>query len=185
MGASRPRKRQDAAAETDLPPELQDEATEGPPPVGPAVQDVIDRADGKRSFREKVKLPDKLSIPAGEAVVQLIDKGNNAAGVGIRILLPNGRKPTDEEREIIRRHVTAAEGERPSGFEWKSQLGMWLKGIGSDSAPSRAVAIRLDAERRVEKLAADLKEHYLDPAGFAARVRQEREQATQGHDLPD
>jgi hypothetical protein len=189
MGTGRAkRQRQETAAEhgkayEPLPGEIA-ASGDGPQEGGTVAQEVTDRADGKRSFREKVQLPDKLSIPAGEAVVQLIDKADNAAGIGIRILLPNGRKPTEVEREIIRRHVTAAEGERPTGFEWKNQLGMWLKGIGADSSPMRAVAIRLDAERRCENLSADLKEHYLDPEGFAARVRREREQAAQDQGIP-
>jgi hypothetical protein len=137
-------------------------------------------------------LPDKITIPAGDMKVQLIDKGDNAAGIGIRIMFPEGSKdrPTPEEKEIIRRNIKGEDGEK-TGFTWNGQMGMWHKDIfrngeHPDDVPlTRPVAIRLDAERRVEKLAAALKHHQADPAGYADRLRQEREQATQRDGIPD
>jgi hypothetical protein len=68
---------------------------------------------------------------------------------------------------------------------------MWHKHIvrpGEDVAEvpsSRPVAIRLDAERRVEKLAEALREHIADPVGYADMIRQQREQAANRERIPD
>jgi hypothetical protein len=142
--------------------------------------------------RRQQKLPDKLEIPAGDMLVQLIDKSDNAAGIGIRVVFPDGAegRPTAEEKAIIRRHVKGEEGES-TGFNWNGQVGMWHKhivreGEHPDDVPAtRAVAIRLDAENRVEKLADALRQHAADPVGYADRVRQDREQASHSHGFPD
>jgi len=62
--------------------------------------------------------------------VQFIDKGDNRAGIGIRVVFPEGSKnrPTAEEKEIIRQHIKGAEGEN-TGFGWNGQVGMWHKQI--------------------------------------------------------
>ena len=104
------------------------------------------------------KLPDKMTVTAGDLKVQLIDAGRNEMGIGIRVVFPEGRKPTDEEKEIIRLHIRGEEGEQ-TGFKWDRDAGLWLKHIlregehVDDVPPSRPVAIRLDAERRVQQLA--------------------------------
>lgn len=140
------------------------------------------------AFRRK--LPDTLTIPVGDLKVQLIDKGDNRAGIGIRVEFPEGRKPTDEEKEIIRRHIKGEEGQS-TGFTWSGQIGMWQKDIvrrGEDSRDvpaTRAVAIRLDAENRVKALAEDFKQLYTDPTGYAEKIRQQRDHAAQGQSLPD
>jgi hypothetical protein len=128
------------------------------------------------------RLPDTCIRSAGDLLVQLIDKGDNAAGIGIRVLAPEGRSLTGEEKGIIRAHVR---GDGGTGFDWKQGLGMWHKPVGADAPAMKAVAIRLDAERRVAALAADLAEHHRDPQGFAARVRQGREQAAETDRIPD
>jgi hypothetical protein len=142
--------------------------------------------------KRQSKLPPMLNIPAGDTLVQLIDKGDNQAGIGIRIAFLEGAKnrPTEEEKAIIRRHVKGEEGE-PTGFTWKRDLGMWHKPIvrpgenPHEVPPSRPVAIRLDAERRVKDLADDLKQLQADPVGYAERLRLEREQAAQREPIPD
>jgi hypothetical protein len=127
----------------------------------------------------------KTTFPAGDMIVHLIDKGENEAGIGIRVEFPQGAKnrPNEEEKAIIRRHVKGEEGQE-SGFAWKGDFGMWHKDIGRDSSPNRAVAIRLDAESRVQKLADALKHHAIDPSGYAERIQQEREHAPEGR-IPD
>jgi hypothetical protein len=136
---------------------------------------------GKRQIRP---LPDKRTVNAGQARVQFIDKGDNMAGIGIRVVFPEGHQITNEEKEIIRRHVKGEEGEK-TGFAWQGDIGMWHKHIAregeraEDIPASRAVAIRLDAESRVQKLADALRHHYADPIGYAAKIENEREQAAQ------
>ena len=127
----------------------------------------------------------KIAVPAGDLTVHLLDKGDNEAGIGIRVTMPEGRKLTEEEKEIIRSNVKGEENGYPSGFAWNGQMGMWHKDIGGDSAPARAVAIRLDAESRVNRIADELRQHQADPVGFAEMVQQRREQAAQGAALPD
>jgi hypothetical protein len=122
----------------------------------------------------------KLTIPAGDLTVHLLDMGDNREGLGIRVTMPEGRKLTDEEKEIIRRHVKGEDGQ--SGFVFDGPAGMWHKPIGkrgeslTDIPASRAVAIRLDAESRVKGLAAEL-QHHLGQEGHAARVGQERDES--------
>lgn len=136
------------------------------------------------------KLPGTLGITAGDLVVRLIDKGDNMAGIGIRVEVPEGRELSEEEKAIIRLHVKGTE-DKPSGFTWQGKLGMWHKHIAregerlDDIPPTRAVAIRLDAESRVERLAESLRHHQADPVGFADRIRQQREQAAQSERIPD
>ncbi len=134
----------------------------------------------------------KLSVPAGDTVVHLLDKGDNTVGIGIRIAFPEGAKdrPTPEEKEIIRQHIKGEEGER-TGFNWDRQANAWIKPIvregehPQDIPTTRPVAIRLDAENRVAKLAEALKHHQADPVGYAEQVKAQREQAAQGRGLPD
>jgi hypothetical protein len=62
---------------------------------------------------------------------------------------------------------------------------MWHKDIGADAHTAKAVAIRLDAESRVEKLAEALKQHQADPVGYAEMVQQQREEAKNAERIPD
>jgi len=62
---------------------------------------------------------------------------------------------------------------------------MWHKEIGIDSPPARSVAIRLDAESRVKKLADALKQYHHDPVGYAKQIQQERQLVNQGDRIPD
>jgi hypothetical protein len=70
-------------------------------------------------------------------------------------------------------------------------MGVWHKDIlregerPDEVPPSRAVAIRLDAESRVKKLTAALAQHQFDPVGYAESVQQERQLASQGHGIPE
>src|SRR5205085_1766077 len=90
MGTGRARRQRQEAAEEQggayepLPGEIVAPG-DAPQDGDPGEQEATGRADAKRSYREKVKLPDKLLIPAGDAEVQLIDKADNAAGICIRI----------------------------------------------------------------------------------------------------
>ena len=90
----------------------------------------------------------------------------------------------------IRHHLKADHG-KSSGFSWRRDFDMWHKPIvrpdedPHNIPPSRAVAIRLDAENRVQKLADALKHHAADPVGYADQVRQEREHAAHGQAIPD
>ncbi|QEL14739.1 hypothetical protein [Limnoglobus roseus] len=136
------------------------------------------------------KLPGTLMVKAGDLAVRLIDAGDNRMGIGIKVDLPEGRTLSDEEKQIIRRHVKGEDGEQ-TGFSWDNDNKMWLKQIvrqGEDpgSVPStRPVAIRLDAESRVEKLADALRQHQADPVSYAESVRQRREQAAESGRIPD
>ena len=136
------------------------------------------------------KLPGKFGVAAGDLWVHMIDKGDNRAGIGIRVEVPEGRTLTDDEKAIIRLHVKGEEGEQ-TGFAWDRDNGMWRKDIVRpgehiDDVPrTRPVAIRMDAERRVETLGAALRQHSVDPVGYAEMIRQQREQASQGHGIPD
>jgi hypothetical protein len=130
----------------------------------------------------------KLTIPAGDVLVHLLDKGDNLAGIGIRVEFPEGsQRPTEEEKEIIRRHIQGEDGR--GGFTWKSPIKLWHKSIvrqgenPDDVPPSRPVAIRLDAESRVQKLADALRQHQADPQAYADRVRADR-QHNHGHGTP-
>jgi hypothetical protein len=118
-------------------------------------------------------------------LVHLLDKGDNEVGIGIRVEFPEGSKdrPTAEEKEIIRQHIKGEDGR--SGFEWKGPMKMWHKEIGIDSPPARSVAIRLDAESRVKKLADALKQYHHDPVGYTGQIQQERQLANQGERIPD
>lgn len=135
------------------------------------------------------KLPGTLGIRAGDLVVELVDFGN-AGGVGIRVIPNEGRMLTDEEKNIIRTHVKGEEG-HPSGFSWQGKDKLWHKPIRRDGERlediprARPVAIRLDAESRVEKLADALKQHAADPVGYAEQIKQQREQAAQSQHIPD
>lgn len=139
------------------------------------------------NFAQQVKksLPSKMSVSAGDMIVQLIDAGNNEMGIGIRVVFPEGSKnrPTAEEKEIIREHMKGENG-RP-GLNWDRHAGMWHAEIGADSPPARNVAIRLNAESRVEKLAEALKHHAADPVGYADMVKHQREQAAERDRIPD
>ena len=140
--------------------------------------------------RRQAALPSKLTVSAGDMKVQLIDKGDNLAGIGIRVVFPEDRTPTEEEKAIIRKHIKGEDGEH-TGFKWDREIGMWAKPIVRENEfedqvpPSRPVAIRLDAESRVEKLAEALRQHSADPVGYADMVRQRREQAANSDRIPD
>jgi hypothetical protein len=141
--------------------------------------------------RRQHKLPSTLSVKAGDMQVQLIDRGSNQDGIGIRVVFPDDRKPTEEEKAIIRAQVKG-DDDKPSGFTWMGgDIGMWHKHIvrdgehAADVPPSRPVAIRLDAESRVQKLAEALREHSADPVGYADMVKQRREQAAESSRIPD
>ncbi len=136
------------------------------------------------------KLPGTLTVMAGDLAVRLIDAGDNRMGIGIRVEAPEGRKLTEDEIAIIRKHVKGEEGEQ-TGFTWDRDNQMWHKHIVRENEfedqvpPSRPVAIRLDAERRVEQLAEALRQHSADPAGYVEMIRQRREQAAEAGRIPD
>lgn len=110
----------------------------------------------------------KITLPAGDMKVHLLDRGQNEAGIAIRVEFPEGKdRPTAEKKEVIRSVMKAdTQDGRPSGFEWKGKSGAWVKDIGADSPPARSVAIRLDAEARTERLAEALKAAPGGPCGI-------------------
>ena len=128
------------------------------------------------------------SIPVGDLIVHRLDKGSNKAGIGILVQVPEGRTRTDDEKEAIR---TVMKGEtvtgRESPFKWNGliQPKMWHAEIGYDAPPAKAVAIRLDAESRVHKLADALKHVQADPVGYRQMIEQQRAQAAQSQQIPD
>jgi hypothetical protein len=136
------------------------------------------------------RLPDKLTVTAGDMKVQLIDAGRNELGVGIRVVFPQGRGPTDQEKELIRSHIRGEDGE-PSGYKWDANAGLWHRPIlkhgehPEDVPPMRAVHVRLDGESRVQKLAEALREHSTDPVGYADMVQNRREQPANADRIPD
>ena len=172
------------------------EAAGLPPADGFAAQNaprphIANPSSKRREFTASArKLPGTLGVAAGELWVRLIDAGSNAAGIGIRVETPDGRTLTDGEKDIVRRHVRGEDGEK-TGYSWDQDNRMWHKPIvraGEHPAavpPVRAIAIRLDAESRVLKLAEALRDHAADPVGFAAREQQRREQAAEAERIPD
>lgn len=143
----------------------------------------IRRESHAATVRKQVALPDKLIIRAGDLKVQLIDKGDNGAGIGIRVALPEGRKLNDDEKEVIRTVMNEPNGQYPSGFKYNGV--MWHKEIGGNTPGYIASAIRAEAESRVAKLADALKQHQTDPTGYTARIEQERAHAQSSPGLPD
>lgn len=136
------------------------------------------------------RLPGTLTVMAGDLAVRLIDAGDNLRGIGIRVEVPEGRTLTEDEKAIIRKHVKGEDGEQ-TGFRWDDFNKMWHKAIVRENEfedqvpPNRPVAIRLDAENRVEKLAEALRQHSADAAGYAEMIRQQREQAAEAGRIPD
>ena len=130
------------------------------------------------------KLPGKLLVKAGDFAVRMIDAGDNRMGIGIKVELPEGRKLTSEEKDIIRKHVRG-EGDEHTGFHWDQDNKMWHKAIvknfenPDEIPPTRAVAIRLDCESRVEKLAEALRQHQGKADGFV-QAEEHRERAHVG-----
>src|SRR5438128_677924 len=77
--------------------------------------------------------------------VELIDDGN-ASGIGIKLSYDDpAERPSDAVKQILK----GGDEKRP-GFMYRGDLKQWRKRVGSDTDPRTAVAIRLDAERRVE-----------------------------------
>jgi hypothetical protein len=133
----------------------------------------------------------KRRFPAGDLMVHYMDKADNSAGIGVMIEFPSNRKPTDEEKEIIRR-IMKGEGEQyPTDFNWRNDFGMWHKHFERpgedirDVPMNRIRAIRYDAEKRAGRLAEALLQHQADPIGYAEMVKQQRQQAAQGERIPD
>jgi hypothetical protein len=168
------------------------ESTEDP--VGTAVQEGADNArqagdeapetNGRKGFRERVqpKLPSKITIPVGDALVNYITDSNEG-GVGLQVKFRDGRKPNEKELEIIQKHIKDDEGARTE-FNWDYKTNSRRKPIGKDAPSNVAMAIRYDAEGRAEALADELREYFKDPATFAERVQQKREEQTTGKEIP-
>jgi hypothetical protein len=96
--------------------------------------------------------------------VELIDDGN-AAGLGIKLSYDDPKeRPSEEIKQILK------EGdEKRPGFSYRGDLKQWRKRVGSDADPRTAVAIRMDAERRVDAIG--------DQMSHEERLREERERA--------
>lgn len=79
--------------------------------------------------------------------VVLIDDGN-AGGIGIQLSYDDPKeRPSEEVKQILKE----GDDQRP-GFTYRGDLKQWRKRIGHDADPRTAVAIRLDAERRVDAI---------------------------------
>ena len=170
---------QEVAAATAMPPEPSGNghaSQHSPTTNGYIANPSSTRRDGHAAAVEwrRSDFPDKITIPAGDMKVQFIGKVDNRAGVGIRVVFHEGRKncPTAEEKDIVCKYIKGEDGER-TGFTWNGQFGMWHPEIvrpGEDArnaAMTLTVAIRLDAESRVQELADALKHHQADAVGYS------------------
>ena len=95
--------------------------------------------------------------------VELIEDGN-AGGVGIKLTYDDpAERPSDAVKQILKE----GDEQRP-GFAYRGDLKQWRKRVGSDADPKRAVAIRMDAERRFEAVGEQM--------SHEERLKAEREQ---------
>jgi hypothetical protein len=160
--ARRRRKEQEpgeAAGDAYEPPSVPADALAGPwdGPVRPPASEVAARpaddsppepAQPTRTQRAVEKLRSVLGRYLPRKRVELIDDFNSG-GVGIKLGFDDpAERPSDEVKQILR------EGDdRRPGFAYQGDRKQWRKRIGADADPRAAVAIRLDAERRVEAVA--------------------------------
>jgi hypothetical protein len=139
---------------------LNDNADTAPPPAGAAQPDPVEPA---RTERAAEKLRSVMARYFPRRKVELIDDGN-AAGVGIKLTYDDpAERPSEEVKQILK----APEGNYP-GLSFTSAVKQWRKRIGSDAEPKRAVAIRMDAERRFEAVG--------DQMSHEERLKAKREQ---------
>lgn len=96
--------------------------------------------------------------------VEMIDDGN-AAGLGIQLSFDD---PAERPSETVKQILKEGDDQRP-GFGYRGDLKQWRKRIGADADPRTAVAIRLDAERRVEAIG--------DQMSHEEKLKAEREQS--------
>lgn len=94
--------------------------------------------------------------------VELIDDGN-AGGVGIKLSYDD---PADRPSDAVKQILKEGDDKRP-GFTYQGGRKLWHKRIGADADPRTAVAIRLDAERRVDAIG--------DQMSHEERLKAERE----------
>src|SRR5947209_9388160 len=130
-----------ALAATDL------SASTPPPEVAapPANDDPPESAKPTRTKRAVEKLRSVMGRYFPRKKVELIDD-LNAGGVGIKLTYDD---PAERPSEAVKEILKAPEGNYP-GLSFAGAVKQWRKKIGSDAEPKRAVAIRLDTERRFE-----------------------------------
>jgi hypothetical protein len=128
----------DAPAELDFPPREAEQADSGTGTgreESDAPQPAVNKVHGVygRFFKDRR--------------VELIDDGN-AGGIGIKLSYDDpAERPSDEIKQILKE----GDDKRP-GFTYRGDLKQWRKRVGKDADPRTAVAIRLDAERRVDAI---------------------------------
>lgn len=142
------------------PEEAKDDAHEPPAAAAPVEfefppKEAAQAAPGTGSGREEPAAPqpavDKVHGVYGryfkDRRVELIDDGN-AGGIGIKLSYDDPKeRPSAEIKQILK------EGdEKRPGFTYRGDLRQWRKRVGKDADARTAVAIRLDAERRVDAI---------------------------------
>jgi hypothetical protein len=128
----------------------------------PANDNPPDPAPSTRAQKAVAKLRSVLGRYLPRKRVELIDD-LNAGGLGIKLSFDDpAERPSEEVKQLLK----DGDDQRP-GFGYRGDLKQWRKRIGTDADPRAAVAIRLDAERRVEAVA--------DRMGHEERVKAERE----------
>jgi hypothetical protein len=93
------------------------------------------------------KLHSVLTRKFDDRRVELIDDGN-AGGLGIKLTYDD---PNERPSEAVKQILKEGDDQRP-GYSYHRELKQWRKRIGRDADPRTAVAIRLDAERRVDAI---------------------------------
>jgi hypothetical protein len=115
-----------------------------------------------RAQKAVAKLRSVLGRYLPRKKVELIDDLNDG-GLGIRLGFDDpAERPSEEVKQLLKE----GDEQRP-GFGYRGDLKQWRKRIGTDADPRAAVAIRLDAERRIEAVA--------DRMGHEDRLKAERD----------
>ena len=135
------------------PPSLDKSAIEFNIPPGEAEQvkpgdgDAAPVAEQSAPHPTVKKIRDVIGRHFKDRHVELIDDGNSG-GIGIKLSYDDpAERPSEEIKQILKE----GDDKRP-GFTYNRDLRQWRKRIGRDADPRTAVAIRLDAERRVDAI---------------------------------
>jgi hypothetical protein len=183
--AKRKRKEQqpeETVGDAHEPPSVPPDGPEGPgdgaagatapeSPTPSAAESLTEPAQPTRAERAVEKLRAVLARYFPRKKVELIDDGN-AGGLGIKLTYDDpAERPSEEVKQILK----APDGNY-HGFGFAGAIKQWRKAIGRDAEPKRAVAVRLDAERRFEAIG--------DRMSHEERLKAEREQGGPGPTVP-
>ena len=158
-----------------------------PLPAGGGESKDESQLDTKENARDReTQVRTTLTLPAGGPHVHMVDEFDH---VGVKVTFPAGsNRPDEDDLAAIRRHVKAAQGEPPTRYRWDKRK-FWRKLIegrdGDKASPQKSIAIRHDTERRVEDLAAELKDRHGSAAGHAHRLDQRRAGENEPGQIPD